>query len=144
MAYRSYSYEEYLKGMKMVEELGVSETSRWLKMPRSTLYYWKNGEYIPPVAKWFPKPSNELAYVLGVLRGDGNLAVDEHDYRIRLGVKDLEFAEMFSRARAKILNKKYSTPRWYKSKREWRIEYHSKAFLCVVQKTDARDFETVY
>ena len=128
MGYRSYSYEEYLKAMEMIKRLGVSETSRKLKIPECTLYGWKNGEYIPPAAKWIPEPSKELAYVLGVLHGDGSICVNNHRYKIRLKVKDLQFADIFSIAMAKTLNKKYSTPRWYEPKNIWRVVYHSKAF----------------
>ncbi len=128
MGYRSYSYDDYIRAMKMIEKLGVTETSRRLGISKPTLYRWKNGEHIPPLAKWHPEPSKELVYVLGVLHGDGNVCIEEHHYRIQLGVKDLEFAEAFSKNMAETLNKKYSTPRWYESRNRWRVEYNSKAF----------------
>ena len=129
MKYRSYSYDEYLRAMEMIKKLGVIETSKRLGIHWRTLYDWKNGEHIPPAAKWIPEPSSELAYIIGVLLGDGSVSIDEYyHYRIQLGVKDLEFTEAFSRAMAKTLNKKYSIPKWSKSSNKWIVTYHSKAF----------------
>ncbi len=127
---RSYSYDVYKRAMEMIEKLGITKTSRRLGIPERTLYYWKNGKYKPPTTKWTPEPSNELAYIIGVLNGDRYVYIGNHRYKIQLRVKDLEVAETFSRAMAKTLNKKYSTSRWKKSDNRWGVVYHSKAF-CV-------------
>ncbi len=79
--------------------------------------------------RWRPEPSSGLAYVLGVLSGDGYI-VKAHGYHydIELLVKDHEFAETFSRAIAKLLNKKNMEPYWSKNHNRWRIYYRSKTF----------------
>ena len=50
-----------------------------------------------------------------MLNGDGNLYIDKmkhgNSYKIQLEVKDYEFAEMFSMAMAKILDRKYLLPK---------------------------------
>ena len=115
--------------METLKKMGPTKVSRELGIPKTTLYYWKKGKYKPPLARWIPKPSNELAYVLGVLNGDGYLHANRHHYyRIQLGVKDLKFAEAFSIAMAKTLNKKYLVPKWDKSNNIWVVVYTSKAF----------------
>ena len=126
--YNSYTYEEYLRAMRMIKELGVAETSRRTGYPKPTLYRWKNGKQIPPLARWVPKLSNELAYIIGVLHGDGSLYINEYNYRIGLGVKDYEFAETFSKNMARLLNKKVVKPYWNKANNEWVVVYSSKAF----------------
>ena len=70
-----------------------------------------------------------MAYVLGVLIGDGYI-VKEHGYHydIEMLVKDYGFAEAFSEALAKMLNKNVKKPIWSESYNKWRICYTSKAF----------------
>jgi len=131
--YKSYSYEEYMKAMELLEKgYGLTETCRllgWPETKKSTLYYWKHG-IIPPLAKWKAKPSRELAYVIGVINGDGNVCKDEfrHQYIIQLAVTDKEFTEMFSKVMARVLNVKYHKPYWDNKQKEWRVVYKSKAF----------------
>ena len=129
---RSYSYDEYKNAMEMIKILGVTETSRRTGYPKSTLYHWKNGECIPPLARWHPKPSNELAHIIGVLHGDGSACIDKikygYQYRIQLGVEDYEFTDTFSKNMARLLNKKIVKPYWDNSNNVWVAEYYSKAF----------------
>ena len=128
MGYRSYSYNEYLRAMKMIKILGVVETSRRTGIPKPTVEGWKHGK-VPPLARWVPESSKELAYVLGVLHGDGSVYIDKYGrYRIRLGVKDLKFAEAFSRAMARLFGKNVKKPHWNKSNNVWVVVYYSKAF----------------
>jgi len=126
---RGYSYENYKRAMELLNMgLGPTEVSRELDIPKSTVKGWIYEYKIPWLARWSPEPSKELAYVLGVLYGDGNLHLRRYCYDIELMVKDYEFAEVFSRAVAKVLNKKYRKPIWSKSHNRWRIYYSSKAF----------------
>lgn len=51
-------------------------------------------QFVSPLFKWLKmKPSNRLAYILGVLCSDGY--VSKHGYRIALTVKDKSFAKKF-------------------------------------------------
>lgn len=114
-----------MRALELLKDHGPTEVCRILGLPmtrKSTLSGWKNGKHKPPTVRWHPEPNNELAYVLGVLSGDG-CVVNEHGYHydIELKVKDHEFAEVLSKNMAKLLNKKYKEPRW-------RIYYRSKAF----------------
>jgi len=86
---------------------GLTETCRilgWSETKKSILYYWKHG-IIPPVAKWKAKPSKELAYAIGIVHGDGSVSKNESWYYIiELATIDKEFAEIFSKVMAKLLN----------------------------------------
>ena len=133
MKYRSYTYNVYLRAMELLNQgFGLTEVCRMLGWPetkKSLLHYCKNQRHKPPAIRWIPKPSNELAYILGVLHGDG-YTVREHTYHydIVLLVKDYEFAEAFSKTMSKLLNKKYMKPEWSKTHNRWRVYYRSKAF----------------
>ena len=111
---------------------GITTVSRELDIPKSTLYYWRCGIYRPPSARWYPEPSNELAYVIGVMLGDGSLKRHSRDYDIKLNTIDIEFAETFSNMLAKLLNRKVLRPKYIGRKRGrnygWEIAYSSKAF----------------
>ncbi len=133
MGYESYSHEEYQYAMELLDNgCGLTETCRrlgWPETKKSLLHYWKHRKHKPPTTRWHPKPSSKLAYVLGVLNGDGCIVREHHyNYDIELLVKDYAFAETFSKAMAILLNKKYMEPYWSKSHKKWRIYYRSKAF----------------
>jgi intein-encoded DNA endonuclease-like protein len=132
MGYRSYSYEEYLRAMELLKDHGPTEVCRILGWPitrKSTLSGWKNGKHKPPAARWGPKPSSELAYIIGVLNGDGNTVKEHtHHYDIELKVKDIDFAIEFSKTLSKLLDRKYVKPKWSKVHNRWRITYSSVSF----------------
>jgi len=132
MERREYTYEEYKKAMDMYKNgIGPTEISRKTGIKKCTIEDWIYRGKIPWLAKWIPEPSNELAYVLGVLYGDGYTVKEHHhNYDIELLVKDYEFAETFSKTMSKLLNKKYMKPViWKKGRRNLiRVYYRSKAF----------------
>jgi len=131
--YKSYSYEEYKRAMELLEKgYGLTETCRilgWPETKKSLLYHWKHGR-IPPLARWKAKPCIELAYVIGTIQGDGTVCKDEfrHRYIIELSVIDKEFAEIFSRMMAKLLDVDYREPYWSERDKIWYMVYDSKAF----------------
>ncbi len=126
---RSYSYDEYKKAMQMLNKgVGPTKVSRELDIPKPTVKRWKYKGEKPPLARWIPKPSKELAYIIGVLYGDGSLYINRHCYKIQLMVNDYEFAEIFSKNMARLLNKKYVKPKWNKIENRWVAIYFSKAF----------------
>ena len=127
--YREYSYEEYKEAMEIMRKgTGIAEASRKLNIPKSTLYFWKHGTK-PPTARWMASPSKELSYVLGVLYGDGFLVKKySYHYDLELIVKDYEFSLTFSKAVAKILNKRLKPPKWHRRLNTWRVRYYPKAF----------------
>jgi len=109
---RSYTREQYDMAMRILESgLSLYKAAKKLGIPDRTLRSWLEGSK-PPMARWVPRPSPELAYVLGALIGNGTVtAVPRHNvYMIRLRVKDWEFAHHFSECLAKVLNKKVKSP----------------------------------
>ena len=124
---RSYTREQYLEAMKLLQNgLSLYKTAKTLNIPVATLYYWWRKGVKPPAAWWEPRPSKELAYVLGVLEGDGWVHEKRRAYLILLKVKDYEFAHEFSKCLATVLNKPMKEPRYYRG--YWLVEYSSKAF----------------
>ena len=110
------------------EGYGPAEIAREIDAPLSTVKGWIYKGKMPPLARWRPKLSKELAYIIGVLHGDGYLYINGRHYKIGLGVEDYEFAEAFSRIMARLLNRKYLLPKWNKSNNVWVVVYCSKAF----------------
>jgi DNA endonuclease len=76
-------------------------------LTKRTISNWTRGKSSPPQAGhvFIPKPSPELAYVIGVETGDAFLNVKRktYQYRIRLRAIDREFVEAFNQAVAKVL-----------------------------------------
>ncbi len=86
MGYRSYTYEDYIRAMKMIKRgFKPREISRISDIPEGTVKGWKYGK-VPPLATWHPEPSKELAYIIGVLNGDGYLYTNGYNHKIRLSV----------------------------------------------------------
>jgi intein-encoded DNA endonuclease-like protein len=78
------------------------------RITKRTLITWtKEGRRPLGRAHTFvPTPTPELAYIIGVEKGDGSLNVrqDVYSYRIRLQSIDLDFVEEFNRCLSKVLN----------------------------------------
>jgi len=133
MPQKDYTPEDYQQAIKLLSiGLGITTVSRKLGIPKSTLHYWRHKLNRPPTIRWVPKPTPELAYVLGVLQGDGYIRKKRYwHYNIELQTKDIEFAEEFSKAIAKVLDKKFKKPKleYRKTKSNlYRVCYYSKAF----------------
>jgi len=132
--YRRYTYDDWKKAMDLHNKykFGPRRISRILGIPRKTIENWLYRGVVPPSAKWVAKPCIELAYVIGVINGDGNVSKSKnklgYEYRIELETIDPEFGIVFSKAMSKLLNRKYEEPRWKKKKKIWRVVYQSKAF----------------
>jgi len=127
---KSYSLDEYEEAVRLANRIGIRKAARLLSIPASTLHTWVRGLRKPPVARWQPAPARELAYILGVLLGDGYVREKKNaKYVIMLTVKDYELADEFSRCLASVLNKKPRKPRRLRSG-YWRVEYYSKSFYC--------------
>lgn len=126
---REYTIDEYEKAMELLKHMGVKRVSKIMGIPKSTLINWKKG-CKPWHLKWKPEPSNELAYVLGVLYGDAYLTKYDksYHYEIRLRVKDKELINNFNEAMSKVLNKSLFKPYYDKSRGIWILRFWSKAF----------------
>ena len=129
MGKRKYTLEEYGRAMQMLSSgMSLTEISKKLGIPKSTLYYWKIRRHKPPLARWIPTPSRELSYVIGALLGDGTLDLHHYNYSARLRVKDYDFCKNFSVIMARLLNKRYRMPKWNEKKQYWHVFYDSTAF----------------
>ena len=98
--------------------------SEWLRGLHSPY----NGRYVPSVE--FLGPSEELAYVIGVRLGDGYTSAN----RIRLKVKDLEFATEFGRCLSKVLEKRPVKPKYLNSMGRYDVTVDSKTLYELLKK----------
>jgi intein-encoded DNA endonuclease-like protein len=102
-----------------------------VRLSKSHISYWIHRTHSPYNGRYMPstellRPSEELAYVIGVKVGDGYAGKSRHTVksynRVRIGlkVKDREFAEEFGRCLAKVLGRRPVNPRYRKSLRRYR------------------------
>jgi intein-encoded DNA endonuclease-like protein len=73
---------------------------------------------------WKPEKSPELAYVIGVIVGDGNADIGNN--KVTLGTKDIEFAEAFKNAIEKI--GLHVWIRWRKDRKRWVVTCQKQEF----------------
>jgi intein-encoded DNA endonuclease-like protein len=116
-----------------------------VRLSKSHISYWLrgihgpyNGRYIPSIE--FLRPSEELAYVIGVKVGDGYVArrrraVKSYN-RVRIGlkVKDREFAAEFGRCLAEVLGRRPVKPKYSNSSRQYVVEVHSQTLYELLKK----------
>jgi intein-encoded DNA endonuclease-like protein len=86
---------------------------------KSAIGKWLRGVHNPYNGRYIPlpellKPSEDLAYVLGVVLGDGNTYKNSAGYFIRLEARDKEFVEEFGRRLGNVLGRKPIRP-WEKA-----------------------------
>jgi intein-encoded DNA endonuclease-like protein len=86
---------------RLLHEFGVS-------LPKSTMSYWARGLHGPlgRAYAFSPSPIPELAYIIGVEKGDGSLNIrrKQYNYRIRLQSIDVDFVKEFDRCLSRVLN----------------------------------------
>lgn len=79
-----------------------------VRLPKSTVSYWERGLHSPQgrAHTFAPSPTPELAYVIGVEKGNGSLNIrhKQSNYRIRLQSIDVEFVKEFDRYLSQVLN----------------------------------------
>ncbi len=111
-----------------------------VKLSKSHASYWSRGLHSPYNKGYIPsiellKPSEELAYVIGVKLGDGYTTKRGYnDVRVGLEVKDREFAEEFSRCLAKVLRITSKRPRYRKSRKRYVVEVGSETLYQLLKK----------
>ncbi|MEM0451301.1 MAG: LAGLIDADG family homing endonuclease [Nitrososphaerota archaeon] len=135
--------------------LSINQVIKRLKMKyglapaKSTVIYWRKGLRSPFHGIRIPslnflKPSEDLAYVIGVIVGDGFVSQRvkprygyKHSYikqyNIGLTVRDVEFAEEFSKRIARVLGR--APPRVRLNKNcKWTVEVQSKTLFELLTK----------
>jgi DNA endonuclease len=100
LSWEDFGYKKIIQ--KVADDFSV-------KLGKGLLSYWFNNDVklFGGQNKFEIKPSKELAYVIGVIFGDGNLFhhKSKSDYIIRLDAIDKDFVETFSSCVSKVLNK---------------------------------------
>jgi len=95
---QSYLYREIIEEIQ--DQFGV-------RLAKETISGWVRGKSSPLNSGHLfdPKPTPELAYVIGVETGDAflNEKRNNYQYRIRLRAVDVEFVEAFNLAVARVL-----------------------------------------
>jgi intein-encoded DNA endonuclease-like protein len=97
-----------------------------------------NGRLIPSLE--LLKPSEELAYVIGVKVGDGYTYRRKHaikyynNVKIGLKARDREFVEEFGRCLAKVLGRREIRPRYRRSSGRYVVEVESKTLYELLKK----------
>jgi intein-encoded DNA endonuclease-like protein len=96
--------KESLTYQEIVAEL---EKKFRVKLSKATISTWCRGLSTPARSGhiFIPKPTPELAYVIGVETGDAflNVKLKSYQYRIRLRAVDREFVEAFNQAVSRVL-----------------------------------------
>jgi len=108
-----------LRGLGLLYREIIDEIERMygVTLSKSQISYWTRGIHSPYNERRYVhtlgylRPSEELAYIIGVVFGDGYVGNPrKHEYVIFLRVKDLEFAEEFARCIAKVLGREPPKP----------------------------------
>jgi intein-encoded DNA endonuclease-like protein len=114
--------------------LSKSHISKWLR----GIHNPYNGRRIPSLE--LLKPSEELAYVIGVKVGDGYVGKKSrvrkgyNGVRIGLKAKDKEFVEEFARCLAKVLGRRPIRPIYRRSSGRYVVEVGSKTLYELLRK----------
>jgi len=99
--------------------------STHIRLSKGSISGWVRGIHNPSGGKnkFRVVASHELAYVIGVIAGDGNLSVHGYNYEMLLSVTDYDFAEEFSRCLAKILGRPNPyRVRWSEKRKRWIVQ----------------------
>jgi intein-encoded DNA endonuclease-like protein len=116
-----------------------------VRISKSLISEWLRGVHSPYNGRRIPslellKPSEELAYVIGVVLGDGypkmkRRVIKGYNYvMIGLEARDREFVEGFGRCLAKVLGRRQIRPRYVKSSGRYVVEAESKTLYELLRK----------
>jgi intein-encoded DNA endonuclease-like protein len=116
-----------------------------VRISKSLISEWLRGVHSPYNGRRIPslellKPSEELAYVIGVVLGDGypkmkRRVIKGYNYVwIGLKARDREFVEGFGRCLAKVLGRRQIRPRYVKSSGRYVVEAESKTLYELLRK----------
>jgi intein-encoded DNA endonuclease-like protein len=131
LTYRGIIGEIYRRYGVRISESSISEWLRGVHNPY-------NGRRIPSLE--LLKPSEELAYVIGVKVGDGytyrrrRTIKGYNDVKIGLKAKDKEFVEEFARCLAKVLGRKQIRPRFKDDVGKYVVEVRSQRLYELLRK----------
>lgn len=98
-----------------------------IETSKGQLSEWLRGIHDPlgGANSFSPNPTPELAYVIGVVLGDGSLTRKGYNRRIRLSAIDLEFVMEFDRCVSEVLRTRRHKPWFDRGKGLFAIEARS-------------------
>ena len=116
-----------------------------VRISKSHISYWIRGMHNPYNGRRIPsiellKPSEELAYVIGVILGDGYTYMRRRSIKgynhawIGLKARDREFVEESARCLAKVLNRRQIRPRYRDDVGKYVVEAKSKTLYELLRK----------
>jgi intein-encoded DNA endonuclease-like protein len=116
-----------------------------VRISKSSISEWLRGVHSPYNGRRIPslellKPSEELAYVIGVAIGDGyayrrrRTVKGYSDIVVGLKARDREFVEEFGRCLAKVLGRRPIRPRYMRSSGRYVVEVESKTLYELLRK----------
>jgi intein-encoded DNA endonuclease-like protein len=116
-----------------------------VRLSKSHISYWLRGVHSPYNGRRIPslellKPPEDLAYVIGVVLGDGypkmkrRVRKGYNDVIIRLEAKDKEFVEEFARCHAKVLGRRQIRPRFRDDVGKYVVEVRSRTLYELLKK----------
>jgi hypothetical protein len=141
--------KEELSELYLNQQLSIPEIAKRYSLHHSTLWYYtkkygiprrsrseslkiayKQGRKQSNIVKPDLSPSPTLAYIVGVMLGDGHIEEYKKHYRIRLNTVDLDFAKSFQSALETIgvYSKIYYRTKLSKQSSGWSLRGYSKAF----------------
>ena len=134
--------EEGLSYRRVIDEV---QRKHGVRLSKSQVSYWSRGLHSPYNGRYIPsidllRPSKELAYVIGVILGDGYTTRDRHTVKsynrviIGLKVKDREFADEFAKCLAKVLGRQSIKPRLKYSDIRYAVEVRSETLYQLLKK----------
>jgi intein-encoded DNA endonuclease-like protein len=142
---RVKAYRDALKlrkrGLTQIEISNGIHRRYGIWIDRSTIGRWVRGESSPYNGTWIPspellKPSEDLAYVISVLLGDGFTCKDGYDYIVGLEAKDKEFVEEFGRRLGNVLGREPIRPRFREDVGKYVVEARSKVLYELLNPID--------
>lgn len=113
------------EGMSHKAIIRAVEEEFHVRLSKSHVSYWIRGTHVPDgsVRGFVPVPSTPLGYVTGVMLGDGSTSASgDHNYRLKLRVRDRDFAEAFSNAVGFLLNRSPPRVKFHAKTKAWHVE----------------------
>jgi DNA endonuclease len=116
------------EGLSYNQIISKIEAEHGVALRKSHISGWINGKHKPfgSVRTFDAKPCPELAYVIGVTKGDASMSVSRnYNYKIKLRVTDKEFAEEFARCLSVVLGRNPPRVKWHQKTCSWHTEISS-------------------
>jgi DNA endonuclease len=106
---------------RIIEEI---QRTTGVRLRKSHLHDWTTGKHRPlgSVRAFAAEPSPELAYLIGVSKGDADLGIDRWNYRVRLRAVDKDFVQTFNHFGSVVLGTKPHSMSWIQKRGQWSVE----------------------